>query len=360
MIRTIQNGQTIMIQTQSAREVCALQSTPSNEGHPIYRAMDPEATRVVSNSDWLGLPRGECLRVLNGEGWPEGGKRMESAMQGIYAETAPPSSFVRRRRKQWSETGDECSADRILNGDYDRIFLNRRYIECESFGKITRMFVSVNGSVKQEAEELFWSGACAMCICDALEAIGGQVEIYACSYNTDVFRGGMDAFSICRVKSAGEPANPDQIAASLCLAAFCRYALFGSYLAVEGKKVLHNTGIPCSVNQEVLQSADLWADGDIIIPRIHTQAAARDFACRILSISNEKQFDVPPSKPHTQISKGDQSEPSPPKTETSRETPTCPDCGRIMRMRTAKRGAHAGNAFWGCSGYPVCKGTRGI
>lgn len=34
---------------------------------------------------------------------------------------------------------------------------------------------------------------------------------------------------------------------------------------------------------------------------------------------------------------------------------TCPKCGSSMILRTAKRGAHAGNSFWGCSGYPECR-----
>ncbi len=39
-------------------------------------------------------------------------------------------------------------------------------------------------------------------------------------------------------------------------------------------------------------------------------------------------------------------------------TPDCPSCGRKMVLRTAKRGRNPGKKFWGCSGYPSCKGTR--
>lgn len=35
--------------------------------------------------------------------------------------------------------------------------------------------------------------------------------------------------------------------------------------------------------------------------------------------------------------------------------PLCPDCGGVMRLRTAKAGPHAGNQFWGCEKYPECK-----
>ena len=39
-------------------------------------------------------------------------------------------------------------------------------------------------------------------------------------------------------------------------------------------------------------------------------------------------------------------------------TPTCPICQSVMVKRIAKRSTNSGNAFWGCSQYPACKGTR--
>lgn len=38
--------------------------------------------------------------------------------------------------------------------------------------------------------------------------------------------------------------------------------------------------------------------------------------------------------------------------------PSCPRCGKPMALRTARKGPRAGSQFWGCSGYPNCKGTR--
>ncbi len=37
--------------------------------------------------------------------------------------------------------------------------------------------------------------------------------------------------------------------------------------------------------------------------------------------------------------------------------PGCPQCGKAMALRTAKQGQNAGQQFWGCTGYPDCKGT---
>ena len=39
---------------------------------------------------------------------------------------------------------------------------------------------------------------------------------------------------------------------------------------------------------------------------------------------------------------------------------SCPVCSKSMVRRTAKRGANAGVEFWGCTGYPACRGTRPI
>ena len=38
--------------------------------------------------------------------------------------------------------------------------------------------------------------------------------------------------------------------------------------------------------------------------------------------------------------------------------PKCPKCGKPMRKMIARKGHNAGNAFWSCTGYPDCKGTR--
>lgn len=45
---------------------------------------------------------------------------------------------------------------------------------------------------------------------------------------------------------------------------------------------------------------------------------------------------------------------------TAMSSPTCPLCSKVMVKRRAKRGANAGGEFWGCTGYPACRGTRQI
>lgn len=47
-------------------------------------------------------------------------------------------------------------------------------------------------------------------------------------------------------------------------------------------------------------------------------------------------------------------------TEPTDDSPACPACGAQMLRRIAKRGARAGQPFWGCSSFPGCRGTRPV
>jgi len=42
------------------------------------------------------------------------------------------------------------------------------------------------------------------------------------------------------------------------------------------------------------------------------------------------------------------------------DAPECPDCGQPMTRRKAGSGPNAGKEFWGCTGYPTCRGVRQI
>jgi four helix bundle suffix protein len=53
-------------------------------------------------------------------------------------------------------------------------------------------------------------------------------------------------------------------------------------------------------------------------------------------------------------------DPAGPPQPPARDAPHCPKCGQTMVLRTARQGPNAGSQFWGCSGYPNCRGTRKI
>jgi len=52
--------------------------------------------------------------------------------------------------------------------------------------------------------------------------------------------------------------------------------------------------------------------------------------------------------------------PPSPEQSAGQPVPACPLCAKPMALRTARKGEHAGLQFWGCTGYPACKGTRPV
>lgn len=52
--------------------------------------------------------------------------------------------------------------------------------------------------------------------------------------------------------------------------------------------------------------------------------------------------------------------PEAPQETAQEETPVCPKCGSPLVLRTAKKGANAGNRFYGCSGFPKCRYIQSI
>ena len=48
------------------------------------------------------------------------------------------------------------------------------------------------------------------------------------------------------------------------------------------------------------------------------------------------------------------------RSDSRERAPACPLCGKAMRRREARTGPHAGEPFWGCGGWPECRGLLPI
>lgn len=105
--------------------------------------------------------------------------------------------------------------------------------------------------------------------------------------------------------------------------------------------------------------ADLRRDIDAILfppqqqespePRIADDQSVRDLA----DISQAKRDEKPVQ---TQEAMAAVTAPVPTDSKQP-EAPACHRCGNEMVLRTAKSGKQAGQAFWGCSGFPQCRGA---
>ncbi len=69
---------------------------------------------------------------------------------------------------------------------------------------------------------------------------------------------------------------------------------------------------------------------------------------------------TPPARAKTTPPAAPAAQPSADQDRAQVDEPSCPLCAKPMQRRVAKRGANAGRAFWGCTAYPACRGTRTI
>lgn len=116
-----------------------------------------------------------------------------------------------------------------------------------------------------------------------------------------------------------------------------RYALYAPWLEHESATVVANTLI-CLIHQaNYLLDQQLTAlEQDFIEGGGYSeQLAAARLAYR----------------------RGDRMDRSDPPDRTDQHFPKCPQCGKLMTLRTARQGKNQGSQFWGCTGYPDCKGA---
>lgn len=116
-----------------------------------------------------------------------------------------------------------------------------------------------------------------------------------------------------------------------------RYALYAPHLEHDNPAVVANT-LLCLIHQAnyLLDQQLMGLERDFIEGGGYTEelAAAR--------LAHRKH---------------DRSERSDPPDRTARDFPDCPQCGQPMVLRTARQGKRSGSQFWGCTGYPECKGA---
>jgi restriction system protein len=100
-------------------------------------------------------------------------------------------------------------------------------------------------------------------------------------------------------------------------------------------------------------SSDEKADGAIFI-------TSGSFSADALAFGHGKRLELidgPKLRAMIAAVKGIRADASVAEPQPAATAPRCPRCGSSMVLRTAKRGTHAGEQFWGCSTYPACGGT---
>lgn len=135
-------------------------------------------------------------------------------------------------------------------------------------------------------------------------------------------------------------------------------------LRKDGKKTLvqckhwKSQQVGVSVVRELLGVVTAqFANGGIVVTAGAYTAEARTFArnCRMRLIDGTELANMVDDSKRESRGRGPAIRPG-----ANLAEPKCPKCESAMLKRVAKGGANMGQAFWGCSAFPKCRGTRPV
>lgn len=174
---------------------------------------------IGRSSDWYGdIDSHYQADKLLRHGWYDGVKRLLALKSAVEV----PPAVDRRRRIRRGPDGDTLDIDRALAGDWDNAWTAARSASVRTPTTIDVVGM-LGGNAGRSSEELFWGGATAVVLVDALEAAGYSVRLLAASVaRMDSTK--VHAANVVTVKDAGETLRPDIVAS-----VYCHAGIFRSY-----------------------------------------------------------------------------------------------------------------------------------
>ena len=240
------------------------------------------------NKKWFGVSGGsdEVIR-LRETGWKEG---MNKARRAIGDISEVPRLRDSRRRRHFGDQGDTIHMDRVYSGQLDQAWESRQREVRSGFDMgVIRILVGLTTSCGVSGEKMFWRGAAAAVLAEALELAGRPVEIVAYSHVDHLYggyNGEYEAQARCdaiTVKASGDPLDLDGLAATLCLSGYYRYYIFKAKCSEPTRaatglgSVLHNP--PDFIVRE----------GDMVINKVWSKEGAQQFVKDTITGYNKGQ-----------------------------------------------------------------------
>lgn len=205
--------------------------------------------------------------------WAEGLqiiRDMKEQIERRCVELPPPAD--RRRKRRWSDDGDELDHDRLRSGQE---FWARCERQTVAGPQTVTLFVGVTASAFRDAKDVLWRGAAAIVLADILERHGYQVEIFGVQNVTCAYRNGHDLTQGVCLKRADQPLDTSTLVNALS-GWFYRTIWFQAYY-VEASTPTGGLGhvVPLSiVNKFVMERAGngkavvidaLWSEDEAIV-----------------------------------------------------------------------------------------------
>jgi hypothetical protein len=179
--------------------------------------------RTISPTDtkyWGHIDSVDALHDALRYGWAEGTVKIQDLADKIRDQI--PHPYGSRRKMRWSDQGDSIDMAKVYSGGLDRAWRSSPR-QRERAPRVLSLDVDVGQNCMIGADDLFWSGAAAVALTDALEEAGYRVELFASS--TSYFKADKHHMGIVRLraKRAHERLNPALTAALVALPATFRW-----------------------------------------------------------------------------------------------------------------------------------------
>lgn len=255
----------------SLQELCGVSCHPVNRRHADASVF---GGRRDGSDHWRGgIGTTKAFRDLVNGGWREGAARMREAI----GQLSVPAVRSIKRRQVWREDGDEVDMGRVYAGELETAWRGTVRREVSSIFHV-RITINTSAAARREADTLFWRGACACLLVDALEKAGYRAEVIAYHQGRDVYgMGNPDHLISAPLKSSEEPLDIDRMAACTAHAAMLRCAVFGEMLSAP-YAARQNLGYP-------IHDRNYFAEGEHVInvDNVWTVEEARRFLERELA-----------------------------------------------------------------------------
>jgi hypothetical protein len=180
-------------------------------------------------SNWLGPVKSESTaRELFRTGWPEGVERLRK-MRAADLSAAQSVKRVRCR----SDQGDELDIHRVWSGRFDQAW------SATTRGKRTHtrhvhILATTQAACSIDQDSVYWRGAAATRLADALENAGYSVAITGLTVAGDTNEDYNKVTFAYPVKGYDQPLSLANVAAALCCVAWHRILGFTAFVSIPG------------------------------------------------------------------------------------------------------------------------------
>ena len=197
-----------------------------------------------AKKSWYGVSGGyeQVIKEVN-TGWLEGYKKALELRSQIVSDIPMAQSI--KRRRVFSDTGDNFHIDRLYNGQYETCFSDMKRKDSNG-NPIRRIFVAIGDNGGTSAEKLFYQGVCAAILTDALEDAGYRIELIAYMHSSGCFTDGSNEYTSFVVKNSDNSMSLSRLNTVVGLSGFFRFYGFKALHSVD-KRTTH--GLGCNIDK---------------------------------------------------------------------------------------------------------------